>query len=362
MKINIVKNRLKRLRRRRARRENRASRHYRMQMYFILIALSVILGAMAVASVLAYFMGRRVQTDAITLPIIALVALFVILVSLADTVFLTRKVFKPIERLSRAMNRVAEGDFAVSLQTKTKIVELRDSYRSFNRMVGELGATETLQSDFVSNVSHEIKTPISAIEGYAALLQDSTLSPEEYAQYTEKILFNTRRLSELVGNILLLSKAENKVIPPSAATYRLDEQVREALLALESKWTEKDIEFDIELDEVTYTGNEALLYHVFANLIDNAVKFAPRGGLVSLRLTAEQGGVCFSVEDNGPGISDEEKGRIFRKFYQTDGSHAKAGNGLGLALVKQILELSGGTVTVEDATPCGARFVVFLKA
>ncbi len=361
MKINVVKNRLNRLRRRRARRENRAARHYRMQMYFILIALSVIFGAMAVASVLAYFMGRSVQTDAITLPIIALVALIVILVSIADTVFLSRKVFKPIERLSQAMNDVAQGDFTVTLHTKTKIVELRDSYRSFNRMVGELDATETLQTDFVSNVSHEIKTPIAAIEGYAALLQDSTLSAEEYAQYTDKILLNTRRLSELVGNILLLSKTENKVIQPSAVTYRLDEQVREALLALEAKWTEKDIEFDIELDEVTYTGGKTLLYHVFVNLIDNAVKFAPQGGRVVLRLTAEQGSACFTVEDNGPGVPDEEKERIFRKFYQTDGSHAKAGNGLGLALVKQILTLSGGTVSVEDAVPCGARFTVRLK-
>ena len=361
MKINVVKKHLGRLRRRHARRERRANRHYRMQIYFILIALAVILGTLAVAAVLTYFMGRSLEPEAIPFPILAWTALFVVLVSVADTIFLSHKIFRPIERLSQAMNRVAEGDFKVTLSTGSKVVELRDSYQSFNRMVGELASTETLQTDFVSSVSHEIKTPIAAVEGYASLLQDPTLTEEERAQYADKILFNTRRLSELVGNILLLSKAENNVIRPQKSTYRIDEQVREAILSLEARWTERDTELDVELDEITYTGNEALLYHVFTNLIDNAVKFSPRGGKVILRLTKKNERVVFTVEDNGPGIPDSEKRRIFRKFYQVDPSHAKAGNGLGLALVAQMLAVSDGHVRVEDAPTGGARFVVTLR-
>ena len=227
-------------------------------------------------------------------------------------------------------------------------------------MVKELAATETLQTDFISNVSHEFKTPINAIEGYASLLQDHQQSQDEQDAYIEKILFNTHRLSTLTGNILLLSKINNQSIHPQRTVFRLDEQVRQAIVALEQKWTEKDIDFDVELDKISYSGYESLLLHVWSNLIDNAIKFDPQGGMIALRLRQVEGTAVFTIDDNGPGVAPEEQERIFHKFYQSDNSHVMDGNGLGLPLVKKIVEFSGGTVTLENLPEAGCRFTVRL--
>ena len=227
-------------------------------------------------------------------------------------------------------------------------------------MVSELNATETLQTDFISNVSHEFKTPISAIEGYASLLQEHQQSPEEQVEYIDKILFNTRRLSALAGNILLLSKLDSQSIHPQRSRFRLDEQVRQCILALERKWTEKDVDFDVDLDSVDFTGYEGLLQHVWTNLIDNAVKFGPRGGLIRMRLIEEDGSALFTIANEGKSIPGEDKSRIFNKFYQGDSSHESEGNGLGLALVRKIVAIHGGEVWVEDPVNGGCRFAVRL--
>jgi signal transduction histidine kinase len=231
-------------------------------------------------------------------------------------------------------------------------------YESFNIMTEELSATEILQTDFVSNVSHEFKTPINAIEGYATLLQDETLSEEEEREYVEKILLNTKRLSDLVGNILLLSKVDNQAIPASRATYSLDEQIRRAILYLEPKWEKKNILFDVELDTVDYYGNESLMLHIWTNILYNAIKFSPEGGEVRVRLYEKDGNVVFSVSDQGAGIDENAKKHIFDKFYQSETSHKGEGNGLGLALVKRITDLAGGTVTAENLSLGGCRFEV----
>lgn len=223
----------------------------------------------------------------------------------------------------------------------------------------ELRATEVLQMDFVSNVSHEFKTPINAIEGYTMLLQGEELSPDQ-EEYVEKILFNTQRLSGLVGNILLLSKLENQNIPMKKTEYRLDEQIRQAFLSLETKWTEKEIGFQVELEEVKYTGNEGLFMHIWINLLDNAIKFSPSKGTITMFLKQEQDSVKFILEDEGPGIEDDVKSRIFDKFYQVDGSHKAEGNGLGLALVKRIVDSAGGTIKAENREYGGCRFVIEL--
>ena len=248
----------------------------------------------------------------------------------------------------------------MTAETDSRINEVRSLYSSFNMMVKELSATETLQTDFISSVSHEFKTPINAIEGYASLLQDHQQSQEEQDAYIEKILFNTRRLSTLIGNILLLSKISAQSIRPQLVSYRLDEQVRQAIVALEQKWTEKDIDFDIELDEIEYSGYGSLLIHVWTNLIDNAIKFDPHGGMILMRMRAENDTVTFTIEDDGPGIPAGDEERIFHKFYQSDNSREMYGNGLGLALAQQIVELSGGTISVENLPTAGCRFTVRL--
>ncbi len=342
------------------RRERRKNRHYRIHLYFILIAISVIVGTLIVAALLSYFVGKSLNLNEHPMSLVGWAALFVVLVTTADTIFLSHFIFEPIAKLSHSMNGVAKGDFQLTLQTRSKVSEIRDSYRSFNRMTAELAATETLQTDFISNVSHEFKTPLTAVEGYATLLQDPLISEEERAAYIDKILVNTRRLSELVGNILLLSKAENTAIGVQPKAYLLDEQVREVFLSFEPKWGEREIEFDIDLEEITYVGVESLLYHVFANLLDNAIKFTPKGGMITMRLYDGEDAVTFAISDNGPGIPEEERSRIFRKFYQADSSHSHIGSGLGLALVKQVLDLCRGTIAVTDAQGGGACFTVTL--
>ena len=176
--------------------------------------------------------------------------IFGVVFGVAIAAILNHAFIKPLTDLAAAMRRVADGNFDTQLECKSTISDIKEVYASFNLMVKALGETETLQTDFVSNVSHEFKTPINAIEGYASLLQDSELPREQQAQYVGKIIFNTKRLSDLVGNILLLSKVNNESIRPKANTYRLDEQIRQSIFALERKWTEKSIDLDIEMDEV----------------------------------------------------------------------------------------------------------------
>gem|GEM_PF-13762 len=275
------------------------------------------------------------------------------------TSFINARLLEPITRLSKAMKAVSQGDFEQHLETNSRIAEIGESYQSFNVMTKELRATEMLQMDFVSNVSHEFKTPINAIEGYTMLLQGDELSQEQEG-YVEKILFNTQRLSGLVGNILLLSRLENQNIPMKKTKYRLDEQIRQAFLALEDKWTEKGIGFQVEMEEVRYVGNEGLFMHIWMNLLDNAIKFSPENGTITMFLRHENDSVQFILEDEGPGIADDAKARIFDKFYQVDGSHKAEGNGLGLALVKRIVDIAGGTIKAENREYGGCRFVVQL--
>ena len=269
--------------------------------------------------------------------------------------------FNPIKKLRIAMDKVAEGDYSVRLEEKSSSKEIMEIYTGFNLMAHELETTEILQTDFVSNVSHEFKTPINAIEGYSTLLQDSENLDGRQRDYVEKILFNTRRLSSLVGSILLLSKLENQQIPTNRTEYRVDEQIRQSLVALETAWVDKDIELDVELDSAVYVGNEPMMRHVWDNLLSNAIKFSPAGSTVKLQLKKQSGKLIFAVEDQGPGLSDETQKHIFDKFYQADSSHKEEGNGLGLALVKRILTMEKGQITAENRPEGGCRFTVVLN-
>ena len=283
-----------------------------------------------------------------------------LLIGLLVTGFMSKWFFDPIKKLRAAMERVADGDFSVRLETRSSSKEIKEIYSGFNLMTNELSNTEILQTDFVSNVSHEFKTPINAIEGYSMLLQDNENLSDEQRQYVEKIVFNTNRLSTLVGSILLLSKIENQSITVNQTTYRLDEQIRQSIVALEPAWERKDIEFDVEMDSIEYVGNEGMMRHVWDNLIGNAIKFNPQCGLIRICLKKHDGDAVFIIEDSGPGITEDAKKHIFDKFYQGDSSHKEEGNGLGLALVKKILSVSNGEISVENISGGGCRFTVVL--
>lgn len=283
-----------------------------------------------------------------------------LLIGLLVTSQLSRYFFDPVKKLRGAMDKVAEGEYSVRLEEKSSSKEIMEIYTGFNLMAHELSSTEILQTDFVSNVSHEFKTPINAIEGYSTLLQGSENLDENQKEYVDKILLNTQRLSTLVGSILLLSKLENQQIPTNQRLYSLDEQIRQSIVALETAWVKKDIELDVELNRISYLGNEAMMRHVWDNLISNAVKFSPQGGTVTLRLTKKLHKLIFTIEDQGPGLSDEAQKHIFDKFYQGDSSHKQEGNGLGLALVKRILAIEKGQITAENIPEGGCRFTVTL--
>lgn len=328
-----------------------------MRTQFIFLVMAELVIAMVISWIIV-----GIFKISIDLPAIVWLVIFSVLIGGALNDLISRIFFAPIMKLGDAMRKVAEGDLTVTLKTTSSSGEIQRIYSDFNLMTRELRATEILQTDFVSNVSHEFKTPINAIEGYATLLQGGNqLNPEDQEVYVEKILLNTRRLSNLVGNILLLSRIDNQAIQSRQKRYRLDEQIRQSIVMLEPEWTKKDIEFDVNLEDVEYVGNESLLHHVWDNLIGNAVKFSPYGGTIFMEMRRKGTQIFYQIDDCGPGIAEEAKRHIFDKFYQSDSSHKEEGNGLGLALVKQILSVCNGEVKVKNLPEGGCRFTVVLK-
>ena len=295
------------------------------------------------------------------MPIMAHLIVVSLLVGIVVTVFMSRVFLSPVNQLRLAMGKVAEGDFTIQLHTKSNSREVQDIYAGFNLMTQELRSMEILQTDFVSNVSHEFKTPLNAIEGYSTLLQDcENLTPQQQA-YVEKIIFNTQRLSTLTGSILLLSKLENQQIPTGQSRFSLDEQIRQSVVALEPAWEQKNIELDVDLERAYYCGSEAMMRHVWDNLIANAIKFTPENSKVKILLREEGAHLTVRVADQGPGLSEETQKHMFDKFYQGDTSHKQDGNGLGLALVKRILSIEQAGIYAENLPEGGCCFTVKLS-
>ena len=285
-----------------------------------------------------------------------------LLIGSAIAVFVGKLIIAPVQKISKAFDELSKGNFDVKVSTNQKIDEIREMAERFNAMTYDLSHIETLRNDFVVNVSHEFKTPISAIEGYATLLQDESVSKEKHDRYLEKILENSHRLSSLSSNILMLSKLENQETVMRCKKYRLDEQIRRAVLLLEPKWSKKNIEFDIELPKCIFCSNEQLLDRVWINIIDNAVKHSHDGGVIHIYLETDKNEVRVKFKDHGDGMSEDVQKHIFEKFYQGDASRKAEGNGLGLAFVKRIVDLCKGTISVESILGNGAEFtVVFPK-
>lgn len=332
----------------------------RMRTYYILIVAVIVLFSFgAIAGLLYLLEGLGVIPSLGIYTLISLLLVSGITVALMSY-FIGRRVLTPLVKLSSASKEVARGNFDVTVSDSSKMEEVQSTFRNFNAMVRELKSISMLSSDFIANVSHEFKTPLSVIEGYAMLLQDDRLTAQEREDYLNKILVNTRRLNTLVGNILMLSKMETKPLPEQYTRFRLDEQLRQVVAQLEPQWSAKGISFRVRLDEVELLGWEQVLPYVWSNLISNAIKFSPSGSVIALTLLEQRECAVVTVYDRGCGMEPDVKERIFEKFYQGDTSHKAEGNGLGLALVRQIVELSQGVVEVESQPGKGSTFRVIL--
>ncbi len=289
-------------------------------------------------------------------------ALGSLLLGTVIALYVGKLIVRPVQNIGNAFDELSKGNFEVKVPENEQIMEIREMAQRFNAMTYDLSHIETLRSDFVANVSHEFKTPIASIEGYATLLQNHNLSQEKHDRYVEKILENSRRLTNLSGNILMLSKLENQETVLGKTEYRLDEQIRKCILMLENQWAAKNIEFDLELPRQIYYGSEALLEQVWSNILDNAIKHSPIGGVIHVSILQTDTHLTVAVADHGDGMTEEVQKHIFEKFYQGDSSRKAEGNGLGLALVKRIVELCKGTVTVESSPGKGAEFFVTLPS
>lgn len=275
--------------------------------------------------------------------------------SLMFSIYMNKKFLKPIEELKERTNEVSKGDFSVRIDyiPNNEIGELA---KNFNAMVEELQKNEMLKNDFITNVSHEFKTPLSIIQGYATLLQDPDLNKEDREKYTETIVESTSKLTTLVNNILKISKLDNQKITIENTYYYLDEQIRESILSFENEWTNKKI----DLDCVAINADKNLLINVWNNLLSNAIKYSNEGGKIEIKLCKEGNSINVKIKDDGCGMKKEDIPYIFDKFYQCDKSHISEGNGLGLSLVKKIVEISNGDIKVASELGIGTEFTIIL--
>ncbi len=331
--------------------------------YFVMIVFGILVMTSVIMYVIILFAintGLMIRLE-FSLPFaISAVLAISILIGTIITSLVGKRILAPITKLNHASSEIAGGNFNYRLDTSSQIKEITETFTNFNQMAHELSSIEMMRNDFIANISHEFKTPIAALEGYATLLQERDLTETERVQYTRMILESTKQFSALSSNILKLSKLENQEKIIDQVSFRLDEQLRQALLFLENTWAEKELELELDLPKTFLYGNEDLLMQVWTNLLSNAIKFTPKGGQIHITLESYQGLVYVTVKDTGIGISPQDKKHIFEKFYQADKSRAQEGNGLGLSLVYRIVSLCGGAIQVQSELGQGSEFTIQL--
>lgn len=331
-------------------------------LYFSLVVFALILvsasGIALILLVATYF--DIIPKEGGTVYLIIFIALFIAIISSGISSIVGKKFLQPIIELRKSMKRVAQGDFSVQIEEKEAAGEVQELYSDFNLMVRELSGIETLRNDFISNVSHEFKTPIATIQGYIQLLQNKNIIEEERDSYYKRIFEGNQQLATLTDNILKLTKLETQSIGYEEKIFRLDEQIREVLLFLQPKWEEMDLNLNIQLDKIIYSGSEELLYQVWLNLFENAIKYNKENGDIKVNLQDDKWNILVEVSDTGIGIEERNYGKIFEKFYQEDNSRKTSGNGLGLSLAQKIVELHQGTIGVKSKKELGTTFTITL--
>lgn len=322
--------------------------------FLITIAISGILISLSISF---GWLNEEIAQNPITMMIITLVSC--IIIGTVITTVASGKMLKSVRLFIEATNKLASGDFSARLNI-THPPEYRILSENFNHMAEELAGIEVLRTDFINNFSHEFKTPIVSIKGFAEILKDDDLKKEERDEYLDIVIEESTRLASLATNVLMLSKVETQSILTNKQRFNLGEQVRQCVLMLESKLEKKNVFLNADIYDEDVIGNKEMLNQVWLNLLDNAIKFTPSLGMIDLIFQKMEDSIVIVVRDTGCGISQEALPRIFDKFYQQDTSHATAGNGLGLSIVYKIIDLHKGTIQCDSQVSKGTTFTICL--
>lgn len=337
---------------------------YKYIIFFAIVAFVVTCCMLLFLSTLDIVWTEKNMRTAATLTF-GNVLLISFLATVIDTVRRKLTVDRMVKHIGEAAKQITRGDFSVRIKPGARFMadeNFNEIIDCFNTLAQELSGVETLRTDFIANVSHELKTPLAVIQNYAAMLQKPDLTEEKRVEYAKTITESTRRLADLIANILKLNRLENQQIYPDKQIYNLGEQLCECLLNFEDTWEKKEIEINTEIEgEVFIESDPELLTLVWNNLFSNAMKFTEPGGTISLRLRLAGELAVVEVSDTGCGISPEVGRHIFEKFYQGDTSHAAQGNGLGLALVKRVMDIVGGDISVSSEVGEGSTFTVKIR-
>ena len=330
-----------------------------MKSYVLIMAVLSFILALTVGEIIVYVFQyinaqNNIVNDGLLITMFIIPALAVI--TTCCIIYLNHRSLQTANKLIAALNKVAAGDYTAKIEYK-RLDSFNEVYENFNKMTDELKGVEIMRDDFVRNFSHEFKTPIASINGFANLLLEGGLSEDERKQIAKIIADESARLSRLSETVLTLSKLESQQFVGESRDIRLDVQLRDCIVLLQREWEGKGISIDTRLSPVKYTGDENLLRQVWLNLISNAVKFTPAGGKVAVSLTTEGGRARVDVSDTGIGIPEEEQEKIFDKFYQVNKG---GGNGLGLAICRRICSICGGKISVKSRPGEGSTFTVIL--
>ena len=340
----------------------------RYTLFFLMVAFPITCCLMLFIQTMSENMGLSLNSEnlnaAAKLTFINVVVLSV-LFAVIDMIRRKVTVDRPVRRINEAAARIMQGDFSVRITPVNGIgadEKFNEIIHCFNRMASELSGVEKLRTDFVANVSHEMKTPLAVMQNFGTLLQAPELSEEKRLEYAKGVTDGARRLADMMTNMLKLNRLENQQIYPKVSEYDLGEQLCECLLQFEEVWERRNIEIETELEEdVTVTADQELLTLVWNNLLSNAFKFTEDGGTVSLKLKTTEHHAIVTVTDTGCGMTPEVGAHIFDKFYQGDTSHATEGNGLGLALVKRVIDIMQGEISVDSTPGIGTAFSVKIR-
>jgi len=336
--------------------------------FFLLVAFVITCCLTLFTSTLQNTIGHKFTQEEVAAAAKAtMVNVILISIGMAVIDYLRRKVTveRPVKKITEAANKMIEGDFSVRVEPVGKLGtgdRFNEIIDCINKMAEELSGIETLRTDFIANVSHEMKTPLAVMQNYGTLLQSPDLSEEKRMEYAKGVTDSSRRLAQMMTNILKLNRLENQQIFPEKAEFDLGEQLCECLLQFENVWESKNIEIETDIaEDVTIEADAELLSLVWNNLFSNAFKFTPDGGSVRVSLSATEHHALIQVKDTGCGMSADVGAHIFEKFYQGDTSHSIQGNGLGLALVKRVIDIMQGQISVESVVGVGSTFSVRIR-